>query len=82
MYSNEMECLINNQVPNHWKHRTIKSMKPLMEWMMELCCKVNYMKNWIENGQPHCIELNMLMNPEAFFMCMKEWYQRKHCVRI
>lgn len=77
-WSNDFECLANNKVPQGWIRRSIKTIKPLPQWMMKVERKMNYMRNWVKNGQPMCIDISMLINPNTFFMCIKQCCIRKN----
>jgi dynein heavy chain len=42
----------NNQVPKSWTKVGYLSLKPLSSWFKDLLLRVEFMRNWLENGNP------------------------------
>lgn len=42
----------NNQVPISWTKVGYLSLKPLSSWFKDLLLRVEFMRNWLENGNP------------------------------
>ena len=76
------ECIMNNQVHPRWSNAYYVSTKPLMPWMMELNERVCYIRNWIDNGMPKCVDMCMLINPRALMVCLKQDFARRKCTTI
>lgn len=77
-WNDDLQCVVNNKVPKRWVQMSFKSMKPLSEWMYQVQQKMNYIRNWVLNTQPMCIDVSMMMNPKTFFMCVKQCSIRKN----
>jgi len=65
--SDEMDkiatSLYNNQVPTIWIKSGFLSLKPLMSWAQDLKERIEFFKNWIEQGTPKafCLSSNLLL---------------------
>jgi dynein heavy chain len=65
--SEDLEALANslfdNQVPNMWADKGFLSMKPLASWTQDLNDRINFLKNWIDNGTPITFWISGLFFP-------------------
>jgi len=56
----------NNQVPNSWTKVGYLSMKPLSSWFKDMLLRVEFMRNWLENGNPMCYWFSAFFFPHGF----------------
>ena len=44
--------LLNNKVPELWENVGYASLKPLAGWIKDLGARVNFLNDWLMNGNP------------------------------
>jgi dynein heavy chain len=84
--SEELEKLANsifdNQVGKLWAAKGFLSLKPLGSWIDELILRVNFLKNWIQNGTPAIFWMSGFFFPQAFVTGSLQNYARKKTIAI
>jgi dynein heavy chain len=56
---------LNNQVPGIWEKVSFASLKTLGSWVSDLCYRVNFMRQWLHNGQPASFPLPVFFFPQV-----------------
>ena len=70
--------LYNNQVPKIWITSGFLSLKPLMSWLTDLNERIDFFKDWYENGTPKCFCISRFSFPQAFLTGTLQNYARKY----
>jgi dynein axonemal heavy chain len=74
--------LMNNQVPDMWAKAAYPSLKPLDSWVKDLIQRVEFMRDWLQNGQPKAFWLSGFFFPQGFLTGVLQTYARKYQVPI
>ena len=74
--------IYNNQVPVVWINNGFLSLKPLMSWLADLNERIDFFKDWYENGTPKCFCISRFSFPQAFLTGTLQNYARKHHCEI
>ena len=59
--------MFNNQVPEAFSTVGPLSLKPLASWINDVNDRINFIKNWIDNGTPPAYWISGFFFPQAFF---------------
>ena len=76
------QCFLNNQLPPIWEKVSFASLKTLGSWVRDLCYRVQFMRVWLENGQPAAFPLPVFFFPQGFMTASLQTYARKHMAAI
>ena len=74
--------LQNGQVPNNWGKVAYPSLKPLASWFEDLVKRVEFMREWLVNGNPNSYWLPGMYFPQGFLTGVLQTHARKHRVAI
>jgi dynein heavy chain len=74
--------IYNNQVPDLWNEVSYPSLMPLSEWILDFSKRLNFIKNWVENGTPNTFWISGFFFPQGFLTGVLQNYARKHQVAI
>jgi dynein heavy chain len=84
--SNELEtmynCFLVQQVPPLWENAAYPSLKPLASWFADLLARVDFMRNWMENGTPNSFWLSGFFFPQGFMTAVLQKYARRTKIPI
>jgi dynein heavy chain len=72
----------NNQVPNSWTKVGYLSLKPLSSWFRDLLLRVEFMRNWLENGNPMCYWFSAFFFPHGFMTGILQTHARRYSIAI
>lgn len=72
----------NNQVPKSWTKVGYLSMKPLSSWFKDLLLRVEFMRNWLENGNPMCYWFSAFFFPHGFMTGILQTHARRYSIAI
>lgn len=77
-------ALINNQFPGIWGKGGISypSLKPLSSWFEDLLLRVDFFKEWCENGQPIAFWISSFYFPQGFLTSNLQGHSRKHMIPV
>jgi dynein heavy chain len=82
--STELEQMFNsfcfNQVPNSWAH--YPSLKPLGSWFDDFVRRVEFVREWMEKGQPDVFWLPGFFFPQGFMTGVLQKYARRTKIPI
>jgi dynein heavy chain len=75
---------LNNQVPNIWTKGGVgyPSLKPLTSWYEDMLLRVDFFKEWIENGQPHAFWVSSFYFPQGFLTSVLQGYSRNNMIPV
>lgn len=74
--------LLNNQVPNQWLSVAYPSLKPLASWINDLKKRVEFMNNWLVNGNPNSYWISGFFFPQGFLTGVLQTHARKSKIPI
>lgn len=72
--------LQNNEVPDNWSGEQgvgFTSTKSLSSWIIDLAKRVDFLKEWENQGTPKCFWMSGFFYPQAFLTGIKQNYARK-----
>jgi len=72
----------NNQVPKSWAKVGYLSLKPLSSWFKDLLVRVEFMRNWLENGNPMCYWFSAFFFPHGFMTGILQTHARRYHIAI
>lgn len=77
--------MINNEIPSSWTEENgcgFLSIKPLSGWMADLKDRIEFLRDWENNGTPVCFWMSGFFFPQAFLTGIKQNYARKYKIPI
>ncbi|KAJ3083598.1 Dynein heavy chain 6, axonemal, partial [Rhizoclosmatium hyalinum] len=74
--------LQNNEVPDVWAKAAYPSLKPLASWVKDLKMRVDFLNEWLDNGQPASFWLPGLFYPQGFLTGILQNHSRKYNIPI
>ena len=84
--SEDLEKLSNsmydNQVGKIWADKGFLSLKPLGSWIEDLDLRIQFLKQWIDQGTPISFWLSGFFFPQAFVTGSLQNYARKKSIAI
>lgn len=72
----------NNQVPMNWTKVGYLSLKPLSSWFLDLTARVDFMRHWLDNGNPMCYWFAAFFFPHGFMTGILQTHARRYRVAI
>lgn len=58
-------AFLNNQLPGLWEIVSFASLKSLGSWVNDLIYRVEFMRIWLQKGQPHSFPLPVFFFPQV-----------------
>jgi dynein heavy chain len=71
-----------NKVPALWEVVAYPSLKPLAAWVIDLINRVDFMRQWLLNGQPDYFSLPAFFFPQGFLTGALQKHARKYQIAI
>jgi dynein heavy chain len=68
--------VLNNQVPDLWGSVGYPSLKPLSSYYEDMILRVEFFREWIENGQPNAFWISSFFFPQGFLTSVLQAYSR------
>lgn len=65
------------QVPDLWHKVSYPSLKPLTSWIADFTKRLDYIRNWLEHGQPKSFWLSGFFSTQSFLTGTLQNYARK-----
>jgi len=75
-------AFMSNAVPGIWSSVSFASLKTLGSWVKDLIFRVEFMCNWLKNGQPVAFPMPVFFFPQGFMTGTLQTYARKYQVAI
>lgn len=74
----------SNQVPSVWTKNGIgyPSLKPLISWFEDMIQRVDFFRDWIENGQPISYWASSMYFPQGFLTSVLQGYSRSNMIPV
>jgi dynein heavy chain len=73
---------LNNAVPPIWTKVSFDSLKPLGSWVKDMMFRVQFMGDWLVNGQPNTFPLSLFFFPQGFMTGAMQTFARKYKVPV
>jgi dynein heavy chain, axonemal len=74
--------LQNGQVPDMWAKAGYPSLKPLASWYTDLIQRVEFMQNWLVNGNPKSYWISGMFFPQGFMTGALQTHARQYKIAI
>jgi len=74
--------LQNGQVPANWGKVAYPSLKPLATWFEDMIKRVEFLDNWLVNGNPTSYWISGLYFPQGFLTGVLQTHARQYRVAI
>lgn len=74
--------IFNNQVPKLWASKSYPSLMPLDNWVEDLCRRIKFIKNWVDNGTPKVFWISGFYFPQGFLTGLLQNFARKRVIAI
>ena len=74
--------LLNSAVPKMWSDAAFPSLKPLASWMKDLVARIDFMRSWLEQGNPATFWLPGFFFPQGFMTGALQTHARRYQVAI
>lgn len=72
----------NNQQPANWQKVSYPSLKPLSSWYADLILRVQFMENWLKEGNPLSYSLPYMFFPQGFLTGVLQTHARQYKIAI
>mmetsp|Transcript_46187 Transcript_46187/g.61141 ORF Transcript_46187/g.61141 Transcript_46187/m.61141 type:complete len:175 (+) Transcript_46187:3708-4232(+) len=86
LLSPQLEDALNsmqlNMIPNLWKTRSFNSLKPLGSYIKDLNSRLDFFKDWLNNGIPRIFWINKFFFAHGFLTGARQNYARKYKIPI
>eukprot|EP01018_Ginkgo_biloba_P018811 Gb_18328 [translate_table: standard] len=79
---NMFSSFLNNQVPALWTAVSYASLKPLSSWVWDFHKRTEFLRKWINNGEPKCFWLPGFFFPQGFLTGALQLHARKYRIPI
>lgn len=76
------QSFLNDRVPQLWSDVSYASLKPLGSWFRDLCARVQFIRTWVQKGEPTCFWLPGFFNPSAFMTGMLQAFARAESISV
>jgi dynein heavy chain len=74
--------LIIGVIPLMWAGKSYPSRKPLASYIADLVDRVDFLRDWLDNGMPIIFWLSSFFFTQSFLTGAKQNYARRHKVAI
>ncbi|KAF5218447.1 dynein heavy chain [Trypanosoma cruzi] len=76
------ESFLTDQVPRLWSAVGYTSLKPLGSWYRDFLQRVQFIRTWVQNGEPACFWIGGFFNPSAFMTGVFQAFSRAEGVSV
>jgi dynein heavy chain len=73
---------LNNQQPGLWEKVTYLSLKPLSSFFEDMILRVEFFREWIENGIPNAYWISSFFFPQGFLTAVLQSYSRSNTIPV
>jgi len=74
--------ILNNQLPGLWEKVGYPSLKPLSSWYEDMILRVEFFRDWIQNGIPMSFWVSSFYFPQGFLTSVLQGYSRKNVIPV
>lgn len=74
--------MLNNALPGVWSGVNYPSLKPLSSWFEDMILRVEFMREWIENGIPNAYWISSFYFPQGFLTSVLQSYSRGNSIPV
>jgi len=71
-------ALLDNQVPEMWSKVAYPSLKPLGSWFEDYLKRIEFMRDWLQNGPPKAFWMSGFYYPQGFMTGALQNFSRKY----
>lgn len=75
-------AFLNNQVADNWTKVAYPSLKPLSSWYEDMILRVEFVREWIENGTPNAYWISSFYFPQGFLTSVLQSYSRANTIPV
>lgn len=72
----------NNQVPGMWEKTAYPSLKPLSSWFEDFILRVEFFRDWVEQGIPSAFWVSAFFFPQGFLTAVLQGYSRANQIPV
>merc|ERR1712072_1195005 len=72
----------NTKVPELWSKVAYPSLKPLTSWFEDMICRVEFFRDWVENGRPVAFWVSAFFFPQGFLTSVLQGYSRTKMIPV
>jgi dynein heavy chain len=76
------QALLNNQVPDLWKKVAYPSLKPCSSFFADFLLRVEFCRDWVEQGIPSAFWVSALFFPQGFLTAILQNYSRTNAIPV
>jgi dynein heavy chain len=76
------QSFLNDQVPALWSSVGYASLKPLGAWYREFINKIQFIRTWVQKGEPLSFWITGFFNPSAFMTGALQAFARAESVSV
>jgi dynein heavy chain len=73
---------LNNMQPNIWGSANYLSLKPLASWYEDMILRVEFFREWVENGVPNAYWISSFFFPQGFLTAVLQGYSRSNQIPV
>merc|ERR1711865_397786 len=74
--------IINNVIPGNWGNVQYPSLKPLSSFYEDMVLRVEFFREWIENGQPNAFWISSFFFPQGFLTSVLQALSRGKTIPV
>jgi len=75
-------AFLNNQVPGIWAGVSYPSLKPLSSWFEDMILRVEFFREWVENGPPNAYWISSFYFPQGFLTSVLQAHSRSNMIPV